>query len=386
VGRAGELAVARGCLSVGCGAVVWGRYRQAGKLLAAAAELADADRHPRIRQQVEISQAQLDWFTGVWDGLLERVSILAGRDEPLALLGAVRLGLWHLAQGAHRRAEQHLGLALEQARRLGAVDDVLEPAAGLGRVRLAEGRAADAVRETDEPIRTIATRGIWVWATDVAPVRAEALVAAGQVETAAGLVSAYRRGLRDCPAPAGRAALLTCQAVLTEGRGDRAGAAAGFAEAAAAWERLPRPYDALLARERQARCLLAAGRCAPAVDLLYRTFQGLSALGARGDAGRVAGRLRECGVDARREWRRGRRGYGDQLSPRELDVVRLVATGATNREVAAALCRSPKTVAGQLSSAMRKLGASSRTEVAVAALRAGILPDTAGSGGHRAGR
>jgi DNA-binding CsgD family transcriptional regulator len=386
VGRAGELAVARGCLSVGCGAVVWGRYRQAGKLLAAAAELADADRHPRIRQQVEISQAQLDWFTGAWDGLLERVSILAGRDEPLALLGAVRLGLWHLAQGAHRRAEQHLGLALEQARRLGAVDDVLEPAAGLGRVRLAEGRAADAVRETDEPIRTIATKGIWAWATDVAPVRAEALVAAGQVETAAGLVSAYRLGLRDCPAPAGRAALLTCQAVLTEGRGDRAGAAAGFAEAAAAWERLPRPYDALLARERQARCLLAAGRCAPAVDLLYRTFQGLSALGARGDAVRVAGRLRECGVDARREWRRGRRGYGDQLSPRELDVVRLVATGATNREVAAALCRSPKTVAGQLSSTMRKLGASSRTEVAVAALRAGILPDTAGSGGHRAGQ
>lgn len=45
--------------------------------------------------------------------------------------------------------------------------------------------------------------------------------------------------------------------------------------------------------------------------------------------------------------------------------MRLVVTGATNREVAVTLSRSPKTVAGQLSSAMRKLGVASRTELAV---------------------
>src|SRR5690606_24659058 len=139
----------------------------------------------------------------------------------------------------------------------------------------------------------------------------------------------------------------------------------------------PRPYDAWLAREAQARCLLAAGRTETAVSLLERTLQGLSNLGARADADRVGELLREHGVQARRTRRRGRRGYGNQLSPRELEVVRLVVTGRTNREIADALSRSPKTVAGQLSSAMRKLGVSSRTALAVAAVDAGLVPDGA---------
>jgi DNA-binding NarL/FixJ family response regulator len=62
------------------------------------------------------------------------------------------------------------------------------------------------------------------------------------------------------------------------------------------------------------------------------------------------------------------------LSPRELDVVRLVATGQTNRQIAARMHRSPATVATQLQSAMRKLGVSSRTALAVRAAEAGIVP------------
>lgn len=72
--------------------------------------------------------------------------------------------------------------------------------------------------------------------------------------------------------------------------------------------------------------------------------------------------------------RRGPRGYGNQLSPRELEVVRLVLAGLTTPEIARTVCRSPKTIAAQLKSAMRKHGVTSRTALAVSALRAGITP------------
>jgi DNA-binding CsgD family transcriptional regulator/tetratricopeptide (TPR) repeat protein len=369
--------ITRGQTNIGWSAIMWGRYAQARRLLAQAREFAAADRYERIRPQIQISELLLDWLTGRWDGLTDRVAALADPDgdEPLAVLAAVRLGQWHLAQGAYRKAETYLGRARDETMRQGVLSETLEPSAALGRLRLLEGRIAEALRETDQPMRTIETRSLWVHATDLVQVRVEALIAAGERDAAAELVSAYRDGMRDCSAPAGAAALTACQAVLAEGRGEYEAAAAGFADAARAWDRLPRPYDTLLARERQARCQLAVGHQDAALAQLAATFQALSELRARGDADRVAGRLREHGVDVRREWRRGRRGYGDQLSPRELDVVRLVATGATNREVAAALSRSPKTVAGQLSSAMRKLGATSRTELAVVALRDGLVPN-----------
>jgi DNA-binding CsgD family transcriptional regulator len=87
--------------------------------------------------------------------------------------------------------------------------------------------------------------------------------------------------------------------------------------------------------------------------------------------------LREHGMKAWSGWRGGRRGYGDQLSPRELEVVRLVVAGRTTREIAGDLCRSPDTVYTQLRSAMRKLGVSSRTALAVHAAEAGLASATA---------
>jgi DNA-binding CsgD family transcriptional regulator len=94
-------------------------------------------------------------------------------------------------------------------------------------------------------------------------------------------------------------------------------------------------------------------------------FDGIAELGARVAAARVLKVLERHGIRRRRPWLGGYTGYGDQLSPRELEVVRLVAEGRTNREVAEALFRSPHTVSSQLSSAMRKLGVSSRRDLVV---------------------
>lgn len=109
------------------------------------------------------------------------------------------------------------------------------------------------------------------------------------------------------------------------------GAARLFEEAGAAWAALPRPYDALLAREAAAGCHLAAGERDRAVGLLREIFGGLTALGATEDADRVRRTLADEGVRAGA--RSGRPGYGDQLSPRELDVVRLLVEGRTSAQI-----------------------------------------------------
>jgi LuxR family transcriptional regulator, regulator of acetate metabolism len=65
---------------------------------------------------------------------------------------------------------------------------------------------------------------------------------------------------------------------------------------------------------------------------------------------------------------------GGPLSPRELDVLALIAMGCGNAEVAQRLGLLPETVKSYLRNAMRKLGTHSRMETVVTARRRGLLP------------
>jgi DNA-binding CsgD family transcriptional regulator len=218
-----------------------------------------------------------------------------------------------------------------------------------------------------------------------------ALLALGRTGQARTLVEQFAAAERRRRAPAPGAALLACRALLAEAGGldgqgapERPGgmdgpnrqngpgrldgtnglggpggpesrdAAGAWQAAAGAWATVPRPYEALRARERAAACLRAAGNRVAAAREAEAVIAGYGALGAAFDEQR-----------ARKSLTGGGRGYGDQLSPRELEVVRLVAQGMTNRQIAQALSRSPKTVAAQLNSAMRKRGVTSRTALAV---------------------
>ena len=85
----------------------------------------------------------------------------------------------------------------------------------------------------------------------------------------------------------------------------------------------------------------------------------------------VVGRLTRLGFRA--TGTSGRRAYGAELSPRERDVVRLVAQGRTNRQIAQELVLSSKTVANHVATARGKLSAPSRTALAVTAIAAGLI-------------
>ncbi|MER6536963.1 LuxR C-terminal-related transcriptional regulator, partial [Streptomyces sp900105755] len=207
---------------------------------------------------------------------------------------------------------------------------------------------------------------------EIAPLRIRALLEDGRVGEAVRAAEAFAAGTRDLDAPVATAARRLTEALLARADGDLTGAAGLFEEAGAAWTALPRPYDALLAREAAADCHLAVGERDRAVALLREAFDDLTALGATEDADRVRRTLADEGV--RTGARSGRPGYGDQLSPRELDVVRLLVEGRTSAQIARVLGLSPRTVEKHVHSAMRKRQAPSRTALAVAAVESGDVP------------
>ena len=63
------------------------------------------------------------------------------------------------------------------------------------------------------------------------------------------------------------------------------------------------------------------------------------------------------------------------LTPRELEVLALVASGRTNRQIAQALFISESTAGVHVSNILGKLGVAGRTEAAGIAIRLGLVPD-----------
>jgi DNA-binding NarL/FixJ family response regulator len=66
-------------------------------------------------------------------------------------------------------------------------------------------------------------------------------------------------------------------------------------------------------------------------------------------------------------------GHTDELTPREQEVVKLVAEAHTNKEIAEILHLSEKTVENHRSNAMRKLGMRDRVELVLYAIRRGLI-------------
>jgi DNA-binding CsgD family transcriptional regulator/tetratricopeptide (TPR) repeat protein len=356
----------------------WGRYADARRLIAQAFEVVADHELPRCHAMISVMQARLNWLTGNWSGLEERLRELAeeefllpdGRGE-VALVA----GLLQSALGDDESAERLLMAARRDGEQRNATDRLAETAAGLAALRLSTGDLDGALRLTEEPADITVHKGIWMWGALIVPIRAHTLIESCQTAKAAELVDAFERVLGGVTAPAPRAALVGCRALLAEEYGDPVRAANLYGHAAHGYDGLPQPYTAALVRERQAACLIAADRVAEGLSVLADVLDEYSILGVRHRAGLVRETLQAHGHQDKSARRPGRPGYGDKLSPREREVVRLLMDGRTNQQIAATLVISRQTVVSHLQSAMRKLRVSSRTALAVKAAEMQLVSD-----------
>jgi DNA-binding CsgD family transcriptional regulator len=269
-------------------------------------------------------------------------------------------GLLTLARGELAVAKAHLGAAHAVGSTGGSVPVVVAAAGGLARMALARGDAAAAAAQALEALDLVERKGVFVWTAEVAPQAVEALLALDRRDEAHDLVARVARGLRGRDAPAAQAALLTCRAFLQRDEAADERAVRALRRAERAWRALPCPYRAVQLQEAIAH-LLVDGGDPHGMPQLLAALEAFKELGAEWDAARVRRSLREHGVT--RPWRGGRKGYGDELSPREQEVLRLAALGQTNREIAEALVLSPRTVESHLANAMRKAGVRSRRQL-----------------------
>lgn len=139
-----------------------------------------------------------------------------------------------------------------------------------------------------------------------------------------------------------------------------------WAAAAQRWTELGCPYEAALA---------LAG--ADEDDALRRALGDLQALGARPAATIVARRLRERGARSLpRGPRPSTRDNPANLTARELDVLKLVARGLRNADIAERMFLAEKTVDHHVSAIIRKLDVSTRGQAVVEAGRLGVLVHT----------
>jgi DNA-binding NarL/FixJ family response regulator len=113
------------------------------------------------------------------------------------------------------------------------------------------------------------------------------------------------------------------------------------------------------------RALEAAGLRVDAVEQFERVIVDANAGGAAQLAAEAARGLRRLGARPSAAARRSG-ATSEELSDRERSIAELVAAGRSNKEVAAALFVSPKTVENNLSRIYAKLGVRSRTELALA--------------------
>jgi DNA-binding CsgD family transcriptional regulator len=300
-----------------------------------------------------VHRAQMSTLGGDWAGALEE----ARRAEPLlrgtaAGQAAYQLGELRRLMGAEAQAED----CYRRANALG-----VQPEPGLSRLRTAQGRpevAARTLRRLCGEPRPPADRA------DLLAARAEAELALGDL-SAARATADELRGTADAlatPLLSGLADQVDGAVLLAEGRPEAALDALGAARQR--WTDLDLPHACAQVRALAGRCLRALGDPEAADLELQAARECFERLGAGPDLVRVDERAPRAPAAAARP---------GGLTDREIEVVRLVALGHTNRAIATRLCLSEKTVARHLANVYAKLDVPSRTAATAFAYDHGLL-------------
>lgn len=296
------------------------------------------------RGECLIRRAEIMRLRGEWPDAMEEAR---RASEWLSSRGPVRpvAGSAYYQQAELQRLRGDFRKAEEAYRRANELGRTPQP--GLALLRLAQGRTDDAVAAIRRVVREALDRRA---RSRVLAALAEIMLVAGDVPAARAAADELGEIADALDAPLLRAMAAHADGAVLLTEGDAPAALAALREARTAWESLEASYEAA-----RVRVLIGLG-CrelgdedtgAVELDAAERVFR---RLGAAPDLARV----REL---SRKPTARPAGG----LTAREVQVLRLVASGKTNRAVGEALFISEKTVARHLSNIYGKLGVSSRS-------------------------
>lgn len=304
-----------------------------------------------------IRRAELLQLHGEWPDALGEATracdCLAGPPVHRAIGAAwYRLAELHRLRGEAAEAEERY----RQGSRWGR-----DPHPGLALLRLTQGRvdaAASAIRrvvaEVTDPRRRAADLAACV----------EIMLAAGDTGAARAAAEELSRLAASLDAPFLRAVTAQALGSVLLGEHEPRAALATLREASAGWRELDAPYEVAQVRVLIGLAHRALGdedTAAMELDAARHAFAGL---GAAPDVRRADALLRPASsLEA-----------AEPLTPREVEVLRLLATGRTNRAVAEKLGISEKTVARHVSNIFTKLELSTRAAATAYAYQHDLLP------------
>ncbi len=309
------------------------------------------------------SLAQLEILTGRWgraEQLLDELSGY-GDDTPVVAVATGTRGLLQVCRGELDEGRRAIDTAIATAFTVNMPIFVLEHAYGLG-IACALGDAAVA-HEQLAPFVALARSAV---STDPSLLRCvpdelSALVRLGDLDAASDLLAYFEHCAADVDRPWVTAATSRCRALLLAAGGDTVGATAEAERALDQHDRSREPFE-------EARTLLVAGEVfrrarakRKAGEALGRAIEIFDELGSPPWARHAHAELDRVGLRGA-----GSATTGHELTAAERDVVELVISGLTNREVAEQLFMAQRTVESHLSHAYRKLGVHSRTQLAKA--------------------
>ena len=307
------------------------------------------------------ARAHLDFRLGRWAaaraGAAESVELAQDTGQlPLLSYSLAALACTEAALGQEDECRRHVkeGMALVARFQGDATGTYLNAALGL--LELGLGRIPEAIAVLEEAQGTAERLGQQPAVVMFTPDLIEAYARAGRREEAAALLDGFEARGRGARSRWAEAATGRLRGLLAPDDAMRA----QFEAALALHDDLPMPFE-------RARTLLCFGERlrrararADAREPLKEALEIFERLGARGWAERTRTELRATGEQQSRRSETA----AEQLTPHELQIAVLVAQGMTNREAAAALFLSPKTIEYHLGQIYRKLDVRGRAQLA----------------------
>ena len=320
------------------------------------------------------------WRTGEWDRAVELAQVVRAEeaDDPFAhAYAAITWGSVEVARGHVRRARPLLAAASAYSSRVGSLPPGLTASLELAVARL-DLLCGNADAASDRCRRALADAEAGPPDTrDTALLRwASALFAArGLDQQTRACASVLGRVAAAYPHSEARAAAAAALGEVALRDGDEAAAASYFGHAVQLLGEVELPLEEAQVQLRAAAACSAAGDRDQAVDRLVAAYRIARRLGAQPLAAEAADSLEALGerVDTRLGRLAAAHVRVGGLTRRELEVVRHVAVGRTNREIAESLHLSPRTVEMHVRNALSKLECRTRTEASSRAIALGLI-------------